>query len=218
MDTTKKKPNGNAGLEIPRMIGYMRVSTNEQRMDLQREALLRAGVLLDNLFEDTASGASRTRPGLRLAMMDAREGDTFIVWKLDRLARSVAELVKIAEEFDQQGIKFRSLTEAIDTSTAMGRFFYHSLGAFAQFERDLNKERTRAGMRAAKERGSLVGAPKRITPEMIMTARRLIIADPVGGYRVAAKKLRIGRSTLAVALPGGVSAVLAWSKRTRKRI
>ena len=137
--------------------GYARVSTNDQNLDLQRDALTVAGC--ERLFTDTASGAKADRPGLAEALYFARRGDVLAVWRLDRLGRSLSELVKVVGELEANGIGFESLTERIDTSTAAGELVFHVFGSIAQFERRLMIERTRAGLAAARARGRKGGRP-----------------------------------------------------------
>lgn len=147
-----------------RLIGYARVSTAEQNVNAQLEALRAAGVLEDNLHYETLSGVKRVRPKLELALKDAREGDTFVVYKLDRLGRSMRDLLAKMEDLERRKIKFRSLTEGIDTNTPVGRLAFHMIGALAQFERDLIVERTKFGVAAARARGVPVGAPPKVQP------------------------------------------------------
>lgn len=135
-------------------IGYVRVSTNDQNTDLQRNALNCAGCEL--IFEDKISGTKAERPGLKKLLRTLSEGDTLVVWKLDRLGRSMRHLVVLVEELRERGINFRSLTDSIDTSTPMGRFFFHIMGALAEMERELIVERTRAGLAAARAKGESV--------------------------------------------------------------
>lgn len=139
-------------------IGYARVSTNEQNLDLQLSALKAAGC--DRIFKDRGiSGATFSRPGLRKALAALGEGDTIVVWKLDRLGRSILDLVRTINEFSEQHVEFCSLTENIDTNTPGGRLLFHMMAALAEFERSLISERTRAGMRAAQAKGRHVGRP-----------------------------------------------------------
>lgn len=126
------------------LIGYVRVSTNDQNTDLQRNALNCAGCEL--IFEDKISGTKSERPGLKKLLRTLSAGDTLVVWKLDRLGRSMRHLVVLVEELRERGINFRSLTDSIDTSTPMGRFFFHVMGALAEMERELIVERTKAGL------------------------------------------------------------------------
>lgn len=137
------------------LVGYVRVSTNEQNTALQRNALESAGCEL--IFEDKISGKTSERPGLKKVLKTLTAGDTLVVWKLDRLGRSMRHLVTLIEELRVSGINFRSLTDSIDTSTPMGRFFFHVMGALAEMERELIVERTRAGLAAAREQGRIGG-------------------------------------------------------------
>nr|WP_263009055.1 recombinase family protein [Cronobacter sakazakii] len=154
------------------MIGYIRVSTNDQNTDLQRNALQSANCEL--IFEDRISGKKADRPGLKKALRCLQEGDTLVVWKLDRLGRSMRHLVMLTEELREKGINFRSLTDSIDTSTPMGRFFFHVMGALAEMERELIVERTRAGLAAAREKGRIGGRRRIMTEEVTERARRML--------------------------------------------
>lgn len=126
------------------LIGYIRVSTNDQNTDLQRNALMCAGC--EQIFEDKMSGTKSERPGLKRALKCLKRGDTLVVWKLDRLGRRMKHLIALTEELRAKGVNFRSLTDSIDTSTPMGRFFFHMMGALAEMERELIVERTLAGL------------------------------------------------------------------------
>lgn len=154
------------------LIGYIRVSTSEQNTDLQRNALISANC--DLILEDKISGKSRDRPGLKKALRALGRGDTLVVWKLDRLGRSMQHLVMLTEELRERGVNFRSLTDSIDTSTPMGRFFFHVMGALAEMERELIVERTRAGLAAAREKGRIGGRRRLMTPEITERARRML--------------------------------------------
>jgi len=153
------------------LIGYVRVSTNEQNTDLQRNALKSADCEL--IFEDRISGKTSERPGLKKAMRCLQAGDTLVVWKLDRLGRSMRHLVMLTQQLHERGVNFRSLTDSIDTSTSMGRFFFHIMGALAEMERELIVERTQAGLRAAREKGRIGGRRRIMTPEVIAQAERM---------------------------------------------
>lgn len=148
-----------------RKIGYARVSTAEQNLQMQIDALLREGVHPDNLHVEKVSGVSARRPKLELALMDARAGDTFIVWKLDRLGRNVVDLYRKVEELAKNGVKFRSIMDQFDTDTAMGKAMFGMMAVFAQFERDQTIERTKRGLQAARERGYKPGAKRTIDLE-----------------------------------------------------
>lgn len=143
------------------LVGYARISTADQSLAMQRDALIRAGVNPDRIHVDTASGVAKNRPGLASALLDVVEGDTFVVWKLDRLGRSMIDLLNQMQEFENRGIKFRSLTEGVDTSTGMGRLLLHVLSALAEFERGLIKERTLAGIATARAEGRTWGPKKK---------------------------------------------------------
>ncbi|WP_428409091.1 recombinase family protein [Hyphococcus sp.] len=141
-------------------IGYARISTIEQNLNLQRDALKAAGCAL--VYQDEGvSGAKKQRPGLESALERLQSGDELVVWKLDRLGRSMRHLIELTEWLEQEGIGFRSLVDAIDTSTSGGRLYFHLMGAFAEFERNLISERTKAGMAAARARGARIGRPKK---------------------------------------------------------
>lgn len=139
-------------------IGYARVSTDEQSVDLQIDALKRAGC--ERIFRDNDySGALKSRPALDDALDYLEPGDTLVTWRLDRLGRSLSHLISLVADLERRGVAFRSLSEAIDTSTASGRLQFHMMGALAEFERALISERTKAGMAAARSRGVQFGRP-----------------------------------------------------------
>jgi len=169
-------------------IGYARVSTDDQTLDLQRDALQAAGC--ERLFEDKASGAKVDRPGLAEALAFARKGDVLVVWRLDRLGRSLPELVRLVGELDATGIGFESLTEKIDGTTAAGRLVFHVFAALAEFERNLIRERTHAGLVAARSRGRKGG--RRELPAEKQAAIRSMASRPPGEV---CKALGISRST-----------------------
>ena len=168
------------------LIGYARVSTGDQNLDLQKTALVRAEC--EQIFEDTASGKNARRPGLRRAIRRLKPGDSLVVWKLDRLGRSVRDLITLVSELQDRGIHFRSLTDSIDTSTPAGRFFFHVMSALAEMERELIVERTRAGLAAAREQGRVGGRRRVMTEEVVERCRRMLengatrqqIADVIG--------------------------------------
>jgi DNA invertase Pin-like site-specific DNA recombinase len=154
------------------LIGYARVSTQDQSLELQREALVEAGC--QRVHEDKVSGTRADRPGLAKAMEVLREGDTLVVWKLDRLGRSVKQLVDLVGELHKQGVQFKSLTDAIDTSTPSGRFFFHVMASLAEMERELIIERTRAGLDVARQLGRKGGRKPKMTESKIESARKLL--------------------------------------------
>ena len=178
-------------------IGYARVSTNDQTLALQRDALKEAGC--EKVFTDQGvSGTAATRPGLDRAMRALKNGDTLVVWKLDRFGRSLSHLVQTVAELGDRGVSFQSLSDPIDTTNAGGRLVLHMMGALAEFERALIVERTRAGLRAAKRRGVKLGRKPSLTPGQVTHARRLI--DGGESPRTVATTLRVGRTTLWRAL------------------
>ncbi len=145
------------------LIGYARVSTDDQNLHLQRDALGGAGC--DRIFEDRRSGARTDRPGPAAALDVVRRGDTLVVWRLDRLGRSLKDLIELAERLDAAGVGLRSLHDAIDTGSSGGRLVFHMFGALAEFERNLVRERTQAGLSAARARGRLGGRRKVLDPD-----------------------------------------------------
>ncbi|HHR4051009.1 TPA: recombinase family protein [Salmonella enterica] len=153
-------------------IGYIRVSTNDQNTDLQRDALVRAKC--EQIFEDKMSGTKANRPGLKRALKRLQIGDTLVVWKLDRLGRSVKNLVGLISELHERNIHFQSLTDSIDTSTPMGRFFFHVMSALAEMERELIVERTKAGLAAARAQGRIGGRRPALSKEQAEQIARLL--------------------------------------------
>ena len=186
------------------LIGYARVSTQEQNLELQINALQAAGC--KKIFTEKASGAQRDRPELKAALeyMRANEDDTLVVWKLDRLARSLRQLIDTIEELEKKGIGFKSLTENIDTTTSGGRLVFHIFGALAEFERILIKERTMAGLKAAKAMGKKGGRPQALQAEDLRDAKALLKNKKITVKEVA-KRLKVDPSTLYRYLPGGRS-------------
>ncbi len=180
------------------LVGYARVSTQDQKPGLQIDALSRAGC--EKIFEEKASGAQRERPQLVAALDYMREGDTLVVWKLDRLARSLKQLIETVEMLEERGVNFRSLTESIDTTTPTGRLAFHVFAALAEFERSVIRERTSAGLRAARERGRVGGRPRSLTDADIAAARALL-ADPSITAREVARRIGVSVSTLYKYLP-----------------
>ncbi|MDD2370123.1 MAG: recombinase family protein [Sulfuricurvum sp.] len=182
------------------LIGYMRVSTDGDRQstDLQRDALISAGVDERNIFEDKASGAKDDRVGLAKALEYVKEGDTLVVWKLDRLGRSLPHLIEIISQLKSKGVGFKSLTEGMDTSSPSGELLFHVFGALAQFERSLIQERVNAGLAAAKKRGRIGGRPRAIPQEKMDV---ILEALSNGMSKAAAcRTFEVKRSTLIDAL------------------
>lgn len=154
------------------LIGYARVSTADQNLTLQRDALTAAGCI--KIFEDTISGAKASRPGLDEALEHVRDGDTLVVWKLDRLGRSVKNLIAFTDQLEHAGVAFRSVTDQIDTTTPAGRFFFHIMASLAQMERELTVERTRAGLLAARAAGKVPGRKRVMTDSKVAAATQLL--------------------------------------------
>lgn len=153
------------------LIGYARVSTDDQNLDLQRDALQQAGC--DKIYTDQQSGVSTDHSGLDTVLEVARSGDTLVIWRLDRLGRSLKNLIHLVEQLERQGVGLKSLQENIDTTTSGGRLVFHLFGALAEFERNLIRERTRAGLSAARARGRQGGRPKLLDPQKRELALRL---------------------------------------------
>lgn len=181
-------------------IGYARVSTRDQNLDLQLDALRKAGVDDKYIFSDKKSGRVSEREGLAKALSHLREGDTLVVYKLDRLGRTVKQLVELVDSLHNQGVGFASLTERIDTSTAQGKFFFFVMSAMSQMERELIAERTRAGLNAARARGKPAGAPVKFTEEKIKSAVALLNSGVQP--KVVAAQMGVSVSTLYRKLPG----------------
>jgi DNA invertase Pin-like site-specific DNA recombinase len=175
------------------LIGYARVSTHDQTHALQQDALEKAGCT--KIFTDVISGAKAERNGLAEALAYVRAGDTLVVWRLDRLGRSLKDLIEKLTELHNRKIGFKSLTENIDTTTSGGKLIFHIFGALAEFERDLIKERTEAGLQAARERGRRGGRPKALT-EKKLTMARALYADKHNTINEICKTLNISKTSL----------------------
>ena len=174
-------------------LGYARVSTLDQHLELQEDALAKAGC--EKIFRDVASGAVDSREGLTEAIEFARCGDTLVVWKLDRLGRSLKHLIETVNLLKERGVGLLSLQEKIDTTTSGGKLIFHVFGALAEFERELIRERTNAGLKAARARGRLGGRPPKLTPKQIEMAKRLL-NDPTVEVKEICQTLQISHSTL----------------------
>ena len=175
------------------LLGYARVSTSDQTTAPQEEALKAAGC--KRIFRDVASGARTARPGLDALLADAREGDTVVVWRLDRLGRSLAHLIETVGNLEKTGRGFRSITESIDTTTPAGRLVFHLFASLAQFERELLHERIRAGVASARARGLTGGRPRALDTTKTKLARKLM-ADRSRNVNDIARTLEVSRSTL----------------------
>jgi len=178
-------------------IGYARVSTNGQDLQLQLDALLKAGCARKDIFTDKVSGSKSARPGLDECLGNLKSGDTLIVWRLDRLGRSVRHLIDVVEDLRQRGVGFKSVCDgAIDTTTASGELIFHIFTALAQFERRLIQERTRAGLESARARGRLGGRkPISLQDPRVQTAKKMHSDKSVSVPDIC-KTLRISRATL----------------------
>jgi DNA invertase Pin-like site-specific DNA recombinase len=175
------------------LIGYARVSTQDQTLDLQKDALKKIGCT--KIFTDTASGTKEERKGLEDALNYVREGDTLVVWRLDRLGRSLKHLIETITELNNRNIGFKSLTENIDTTTSGGKLVFHIFGALAEFERDIIRERTQAGLTAARARGRKGGRPKALTPKKARMVQDLY-RNKENSIDEICKTLNISRTTL----------------------
>ena len=179
-------------------IGYARVSTSDQNLELQLDALKQVGCR--RVFEETASGATKARPQLQHALEFLQAGDTLVVWKLDRLARSLQQLIEVIGQLHARGCGLKSLTEAIDTTTAGGRLIFHIFGALAEFERSIIRERTLAGLASARARGRKGGRPRLMSDESLIVAQALL-RDGVLTVRDVAKQVGVAETTLYKYLP-----------------
>jgi DNA invertase Pin-like site-specific DNA recombinase len=179
------------------LIGYARISQDTQSIDLQIDSLTAAGC--EKIFTDTMSGSRNDRPGLKQALEFVRAGDAICVWRLDRLGRSLPHLIHLMQDLDTRGIGFRSLTEAIDTTTPGGRLTYNLFASLAEFERSVLRERTRAGLLAARQRGRRGGRPRSLTSQKLDAARRLLEAGT--SVRDVATALAVSAPTIYRHLP-----------------
>lgn len=175
------------------LIGYARVSTEDQNLQLQHDALFAAGC--DKTFDEKASGAGARLPGRGELLEYVRAGDVVVVWKLDRLGRSLRDLIEIVTALNERGIGLQSLHESIDTTTPAGKLTFHVFAALAEFEAELVRERTRAGLTAARSRGAKLGRPRSLGPDQVQMARTLL-ANPRLSARQVATQLGVHRATL----------------------
>jgi len=178
---------------MSKRIGYARVSTVDQNLDLQRDALTRSGCV--TIYEETASGKSSSRIELEHCRKALRSGDTLVVWRLDRLGRSLSDLVKIISELAKDGITFESLSEKIDTGSASGKLQFHVFAALAEFERNLIRERTLAGLSAARARGRVGGRKPKLSEKQIREIKALL-SDPAARVKDIAERYGVSRATL----------------------
>jgi DNA invertase Pin-like site-specific DNA recombinase len=174
------------------LIGYARISTHDQTLALQQDALEKVGC--EKIFTDRVSGTKAQRIGLTEALSHLREGDTLVVWRLDRLGRSLRHLINTITELNARGVGFKSLTENIDTTTSGGKLVFHIFGALAEFEREIIRERTQAGLASARSRGKVGGRPKALSARQVQILRNMA-ADPSLPVSDICKTLGIGRTT-----------------------
>jgi DNA invertase Pin-like site-specific DNA recombinase len=179
-------------------IGYARVSTHEQDLALQLDALAKEGC--EKVFQEKASGAQRDRPELKAALAYMRKGDTMVVWKLDRLARSMKQLIETIESFQKQGTGLKSLQDPIDTSSPSGKLVFHIFAALSEFERGVIRERTTAGLRAARERGRVGGRPPALSAKDLQAAKAMLKDSNITVAAVA-RRLNVAESTLYRHIP-----------------
>lgn len=181
------------GKRIGKRIGYARVSTDDQNLDLQRDALTLAGC--STLYEETVSGRSANRPELENCLKALRSGDTLVVWRLDRLGRSLPDLVGIVSRLEQESIGFESINERIETFSAAGKLIFHVFAALAEFERNLIRERTKAGLEAARARGRKGGRKPVLTDGQVREIKALL-RDPEIQVGTIARRYGVSRTTL----------------------
>ncbi|GGJ57730.1 recombinase family protein [Deinococcus roseus] len=174
------------------MVGYARVSTRDQNLNLQIDALTKEGCV--KIFKDTSSGAKTDRPGFAEALNYLREGDTLVVWKLDRLGRSLKNLIDTVQQLQSRGIHLLIVKERIDTSTSNGKLFLHIFGALSEFERELIRERTKAGLEAARARNRVGGRPEKLLPNQEVILKKLH-ADPSNSPKAIQEMLGISKTT-----------------------
>lgn len=173
-------------------IGYARVSTQDQNLDLQIDALNAAGC--EKIISEKRSGAIARREGLDKVLEFARAGDELVVWRLDRLGRTVGNLIGLVNQLEEKGVKFTSLNDGIDTSKASGKFFFHMMSAVAQMERDLLRERVQAGLKAAKKKGKVGGRPRAMTDKQFSKAKEMVASGMPP--KEVAKKIKVTLPTL----------------------
>jgi DNA invertase Pin-like site-specific DNA recombinase len=178
---------------MSKKIGYARVSTDDQNLDLQRDALTKVGC--DVIYEEKVSGKSSSRLELEHCIKALRSGDTLVVWRLDRLGRSLSDLVKIIADLERQGVTFESVTEKIETASATGKLVFHVFAALAEFERNLIRERTMAGLKAARARGRVGGRKPKLNEKQIREIRTLL-TDPTAQITDIAKRYGVSRATV----------------------
>ena len=174
-------------------IGYCRISTGDQILDLQKDALMAAGC--EKIYQDIISGSKSDRPGLTQAMEQLRQGDTLVVWRLDRLGRSLKHLITLIEELESKDISFKSLTESLDTSTSGGKLIFQIFGAIAEFERNIIRERIIAGLKAARARGRVGGRKQKHNQAVVNAAVKFANENPEVSITKVCKDFGISRDT-----------------------
>ncbi len=187
------------------IVGYGRVSTDDQTLALQLDALQAAGC--ETIFRDTISGTKTERPGLSKALEHVRSGDMLVVWRLDRLGRSLSHLIELIQALEGRGVGFKSLTEQIDTTTSGGKLIFHIFGALAEFERNLIRERTMAGLQAARARGRKGGRPKKPNTHTKIVMAKQLHADQTNSITDICTTLGVSRATLYRYLSSGESPI-----------
>jgi DNA invertase Pin-like site-specific DNA recombinase len=203
------------------LIGYARVSTEDQKLDLQIDALVKAGVDPQNIYQEHVSGVKTKRPEFAACRRALREGDTLVVWRLDRLGRSLIELCQLAIDLERMGVHLRSLTEHIDTGTAGGRLIFNVFAAVAQFERDIISERTKAGLKAARARGARGGRPPALDANQIKMIK-LMLSDPTVTMEEVASSYGVSHTTISRSLkrsedPAKLKELEALAKRRKAK-
>ena len=205
----KKMAAGFYSRGLDMLVGYARVSTLDQNLDLQLSALEEAGC--EKLYQDQISGTKANRPGLTMALEVLRKNDTLVVWKLDRLGRTVKGLIDLVNLLHQKEIHFKSITDNVDTSTPAGRFFFHVMASLAQMERELLAERTKAGLAAAKAKGRVGGRKRKMTQSKIESAKQLLASGSLP--RDVAQNLGISVPTLYRWIPASeYDLATIWSR------
>ena len=204
-ESKKAKPRGRKSVKH-NLIGYQRVSTDDQKLELQHDALTSSGVDASRIYEDKLSGAKTDRPGLEHAIRACRKGDVLVVWRLDRLGRSLKDLIGIVERLEGLGVGLRSVHENIDTTTASRRLFFHIMGALSEFERNLIRERTKAGLMAAKRRGRKPGRKRRFGENQVKAAKTLLKQGELTVSEIA-DQLNTSPATIYRYFPGGREAL-----------
>jgi DNA invertase Pin-like site-specific DNA recombinase len=202
-----------------RSYGYVRVSTDDQDVRMQREALIRAGVPAEHIFEDKKSGKNLRRGGLQDVLSLMRAGDVLVVWRFDRLSRSLRDLLTVFDELQERGVNLRSLHEQLDTTTPMGRLMFQLAGMLAEFERSLIAERTKLGMATAKEHGRKFGPDRKLTDKQIERAIAWLAPrkDQRGAVQVIARKLGVSPYTLRDRVREATGGERLWPKGPRAR-